>query len=61
MKRIIASALVLGVFSLIGLVGCGDTDTKKDTPTTTPPPAGGGPDAGKGAGAGGAPDAGLPK
>ena len=36
MKRILASALILSLFS-VGIVGCGDTSsTKKETKVTTP-------------------------
>jgi hypothetical protein len=48
MKRLIAAALLLSTFSVIGFVGCGDEGAKPatppagGTPTPTPAPAPGG-------------------
>ena len=43
MKRLIAAALLLSTFSLIGFVGCGEEPAKPAAPTTgTPAPAPGG-------------------
>jgi hypothetical protein len=37
MRRILASALVLGVFSTVGLIGCGEqAGVEKTTEVTTP-------------------------
>jgi len=37
MKRLLASALILGLFSTVGLVGCGEkSENKTETTTSTP-------------------------
>jgi hypothetical protein len=37
MRRMLASALVLGIFSTVGLIGCGEEATvEKQTEVTTP-------------------------
>jgi len=37
MKRLLASALILGLFSTVGLVGCGEkAETKSEVTTSTP-------------------------